>query len=280
MLDKPNAIHTEIPISSDHWIATPQGRLFARCWQPPAPADGRAPIVLLHDSLGSIELWRSFPAALAAGTGRPVIAYDRLGFGQSDPRTGKIGTAFIKEEAAVWFPLVLRHFGLDQFIAMGHSVGGGMVVHCAVRHADACQALITESAQAFVEERTRAGIIEAKASFQQEQSFARLRQYHGDKARWVLDAWTETWLSPAFAAWSLDDALPLLRCPTLVLHGGDDEYGTSEQPERIAGLAGGPTQLTIMPGVRHAPHREREGAVVDRIATFLASAVPPPRASN
>lgn len=270
-------MHTAASLISDHWIATPQGRLYARRWQPSAPADGRAPIVLLHDSLGSIRLWRSFPAALAAGTGRPVIAYDRLGFGQSDARTGHIGTAFIAEEAAVYFPLVLRHFGVDHFIAMGHSVGGGMAVHCAVRHAHACQALITESAQAFVEERTRTGIMEAKASFQQEQSFERLRQYHGDKARWVLDAWTETWLSPAFAAWSLNDVLPLVRCPTLVLHGGDDEYGSSQQPERIAGLAGGPAQLTIMPGLRHVPHREREAAVVDHIATFLARAVPPQR---
>ncbi|MBA5636676.1 alpha/beta hydrolase [Duganella sp. LX20W] len=277
MLDKSNAMRTAIPTPSDHWIVTPRGRLFARRWQPSASADGHAPIVLLHDSLGSIQLWRSFPAALAAGTGRSVIAYDRLGFGQSDPRTGDIGTGFIDEEAAAFFPLVLRHFGLEHFIAMGHSVGGGMAVHCAARHADACQALITESAQAFVEERTRTGILEAKASFQQEQSFARLRQYHGDKARWVLDAWTETWLSPTFAAWSLNNVLPLVRCPTLVLHGGDDEYGSSQQPERIAGLAGGPAQLTIMPGVRHVPHREREGAVVDRIATFLASAVPPLR---
>lgn len=271
-------MHTTAPLTSDHWIDTPRGRLFARRWQPSASVDDRAPIVLLHDSLGCIELWRSFPAALAAGTGRPVIAYDRLGFGQSDARTDHIGTTFIAEEAAVHVPLVLRHFGVDHFIAMGHSVGGGMAVHCAVRHANACQALITESAQAFVEDRTRAGIIEAKASFQQEQSFARLRQYHGDKARWVLDAWTETWLSPTFAAWSLNDVLPLVRCPTLVLHGGDDEYGSGEQPERIAGLAGGPAQLTIMPGVRHVPHREREAAVVDRIATFLASAVPPRRA--
>ncbi|HJU99097.1 MAG TPA: alpha/beta hydrolase [Burkholderiaceae bacterium] len=275
-------MNTAAPTTSDHWIATRQGRLLARSWQPPNPvsADGSAPIVLLHDSLGSIQLWRAFPAALAAGTGRQVIAYDRLGFGQSDPRSDDIGTDFIKQEAAVFFPLVLRHFGLDRFIAMGHSVGGGMAVHCAARHADACVALITESAQAFVEDRTRAGILAAKASFQQEPSFARLRQYHGDKARWVLDAWTETWLSPAFAPWSLDEVLPLVRCPALVMHGGDDEYGSCQQPERIAGLLGGPAQLAIMPGVRHVPHRENEGAVVDRIATFLATALAPRPASS
>lgn len=273
-------MNTSNPTTSDHWIATPQGGLFARSWTPAAPTKGRAPIVLLHDSLGSIQLWRSFPAALAAGTGRQVIAYDRLGFGLSDPRSDDIGMDFIEEEAATFFPLVLRHFGLVRFVAMGHSVGGGMAVHCAARHADGCEALITESAQAFVEDRTRAGIIEAKASFQHEPSFARLRQYHGDKAPWVLDAWTETWLSPAFAPWSLDGVLPLVRCPALVIHGGDDEYGSTRQPERIAGLLGGPAQLAIMPGLRHVPHREREGAVVDRIASFLASAVPPRHGSR
>ncbi len=39
----------------------------------PDPPTGRplpdAPIIMLHDSLGSVELWRDFPAALCLATG-------------------------------------------------------------------------------------------------------------------------------------------------------------------------------------------------------------------
>ncbi|WP_217605691.1 alpha/beta fold hydrolase [Chitinophaga sp. GbtcB8] len=42
-------------------------------------------IVLLHDSLGCIELWRDFPKNLGALADCNVLAYDRLGYGKSGP---------------------------------------------------------------------------------------------------------------------------------------------------------------------------------------------------
>jgi len=74
----------------DHWIAHAEGRMFAREWPAADAGGGLPPLVLLHDSLGSVELWRDFPALLARDTGRRVIAYDRAGFGRSDARTGRL----------------------------------------------------------------------------------------------------------------------------------------------------------------------------------------------
>ena len=59
----------------------------------------RAPVVLLHDSLGCIAVWRDFPERLAVATGREIIAYDRLGFGQSDPHPHRLSGDFIHAEA-------------------------------------------------------------------------------------------------------------------------------------------------------------------------------------
>jgi pimeloyl-ACP methyl ester carboxylesterase len=241
------------------WIDTARGRLLACCWQPPERSEDRLgerpPVVLFHDSLGCIELWREFPVVLAEHTGRTVIAYDRLGFGRSDSRTDRPGVNFIGEEAKSIFPRVREQLGFDRFIAFGHSVGGGMAVHCAAEYAAACEALITEAAQSFVEERTRAGIRKAEQEFNQLQTFQRLQRYHGDKARWILEAWVETWLSSGFSDWSLETVLPRVSCPTLVIHGSDDEYGSSLHPEMIARLTGGPSELEIMPGLGHVPHR-------------------------
>ncbi|MDF2773363.1 MAG: alpha/beta hydrolase [Geminicoccaceae bacterium] len=70
--------------ASDHWIATENGRLFARVWVPSnPPRDTDPPILLFHDSLGCVDLWRDFPEQLAVATERAVVAYDRLGFGSS-----------------------------------------------------------------------------------------------------------------------------------------------------------------------------------------------------
>jgi len=256
----------------DHWIPHAEGRLFAREW-PAAGADAsQPPLVLLHDSLGSVELWRDFPALLARDTGRRVIAYDRAGFGLSDARAARPSFDFIVEEATAWFPIVRRHFGIDHFAALGHSVGGGMAVNIAARHSDSCTALVTIAAQAFVEDRTLAGLREARVSFAAPGALDRLARYHGDKAAWVLSAWLDTWLDPAFAHWSLARVLPGVRCPALALHGELDEYGSSAHPAMIARLAGGPARMEILAGLGHVPQRERPEEIARRVATFLAAA--------
>jgi pimeloyl-ACP methyl ester carboxylesterase len=256
----------------DRCAEHPQGRIFTRSW---APAEGAepvarpSPILLLHDSLGCVELWRDFPAALSHATGREVIAYDRLGFGKSAPRTGRPTLGFVAEEASVHVPVILEQLGVDGFIALGHSVGGGMAVQCAAALAPRCEALVTVAAQVFPEDRTLEGIRAAKEQFNDPAQVERLARYHGEKTRWVLDAWIGNWLDPGFACWSLADVLPQVSCPVLAIHGELDEYGSTRHPELIGRLAKGPARVEILPGVGHVPHRERPEQVLGLVAGFL-----------
>lgn len=250
-------------------VAAPGGDLFVRRWG--AEPAGRAPIVLLHDSLGCVDLWRDFPAELAAATARTVFAYDRLGFGQSSPRNDVPSLNFIDEEAVLHFPALADALGLDGTLLFGHSVGGAMALSIAAHHPDRCKAVITESAQAFVEERTLAGIRTAKAGFADPEAFARLTRWHGERARWVLDAWTETWLAPEFRAWSLDARLGAITCPVLAMHGDGDEFGSTAFPRRIVAGVAGPAQMEILPSCGHVPHREKAGDVLRLSGDFLAT---------
>jgi pimeloyl-ACP methyl ester carboxylesterase len=257
-------------------IPIEEGRLFAKAWTPEgADAEGLAPILLFHDSLGCVDLWRSFPKALASVTGRRVIAYDRLGFGRSDPYPGRLEFGFIGREAQHVVPRLCEQFGVAEFVACGHSVGGGMAVETAAHFPTRCRALVTIAAQAFVEDKTIAGIRIAQRNFQNPANLARLAKYHGDKAQWAVDAWIETWLSPEFAHWNLDEALAALHCPVLAVHGEWDEYGSSEHPERIAAGRG---TARILPETGHVPHREHETLLVDVIDRFLRGIEPSPQA--
>src|SRR5690606_11496381 len=147
----------------DSYVDVPGGRVFVRRWR--AGAYLRSPIVLLHDSLGCVDMWRDFPAELAKVTNRDVIAYDRLGFGKSSPRMEPPSVAFIAEEAGIYFPGIQRALDVSRFALFGHSVGGAMAVTIAAVHGQFCDAVVTESAQAFVEERTLSGIRTAKEQF-------------------------------------------------------------------------------------------------------------------
>ena len=253
--------------ASDRFVAVPGGEVFVRRWR--FDEEDRAPIILLHDSLGSVEQWRGFPEALAAGTGRGVIAYDRLGFGKSTRRAVPMQSTFIDDEARVYLPALADAFGLSEYVLFGHSVGGGMALVAAAMPGNGCVAVITEAAQAFVEERTLTGIREAEKAFADETRFARLEKWHGERARWVLAAWTEVWLSPRFRDWSLDPYLGKVRCPVLAIHGDTDEFGSGEFPRRIAQGVGGPARMELLDDCGHVPHRERQDDVLALVAAFL-----------
>ena len=250
-----------------HEISIEQGRLFAQSWDwQPSVGPARIPIILMHDSLGCVPLWRQFPENLLRLTGHPVIAYDRLGFGRSDPHPGVLSADFIAQEIEQIFPQVLDALQIGDFIACGHSVGGAMAVEAAARYADRCKALITMGAQVFVEEHTLNGIRQAKTDFADPENLSRLDKYHGQKSRWVVDAWTDTWLSQAFSTWHARDQLPGVQCPILAIHGDSDPYGSTEHARVIAGNTG---TADILSGIGHVPYREDEQRTLNSIQTFL-----------
>lgn len=272
-----NGVGTTKTDPRDRWIEHPQGRLFTRTWTPadmPQAARRPSPIVLFHDSLGSVELWRDFPGRLSRATRRPVIAYDRLGFGRSDPRAERPSPRFIAEEASAYFPTLREQLGVQRFIALGHSVGGAMAIHCAAEWAAHCEALITVAAQVFTEDRTLEGIRAAREQFRDPMQVERLAKYHGDKARWVLDAWIGSWLHPGFASWTITGVLPRVTCPVLAIHGMLDEYGSTRHADLIGALSGGPSRVEILPSAGHLPHREQPEFVLELVTEFVADRDP------
>lgn len=254
---------------TDHRIATPAGQLFARRWT--GDVAKHPPLILLHDSLGSVAQWREFPAQLAQACGRDVIAYDRLGFGQSDAHPARLTLDFIAAEARDGLSAVLQHFTIDRYSVLGHSVGGCMALEAAAQHGARCEAVISIAAQAFVEQRTLDGIRQAQRAFADAQQLERLRRWHGDKAVWVLSAWVDTWLDPAFANWTLAENLPRIHSPALVIHGEHDEYGSLAFPRMIAEGVSGASRRLVLQATGHMPHREQPEQVLDAVMAFLAS---------
>jgi pimeloyl-ACP methyl ester carboxylesterase len=258
-------------IARDHSISTERGTLHARDWAPSERGDDRrATIVLLHDSLGCIDTWRDFPEQLTVATGCAVVAYDRLGFGRSDPHPGLLPFSFIRDEAETVVPRVADALGLGAIIPFGHSVGGAMAIATAARWPERCVAVITESAQSFVEGLTLAGVRVSRDAFAEPDQFERVTRRHGDKAPWVLGAWIDTWLDPAFAHWCLDDDLRQVRCPTLAMHGDSDEYGSVEHVVRIMALVRGPLRGVLLRACGHVPHRDQPVRVLAEVSRFLA----------
>lgn len=248
-------------------VEVPGGFVYVKRWTPESNSI-KSPLILLHDSLGSVDLWRDLPSTLVEKLGRCVVAYDRLGFGKSEARDLIPSIEFIEEEAIKYFPAIKEYLSIQSYVLLGHSVGGGMAINIASRDHD-CQAVITVSAQAFVEDLTIRGIQEAKQMFEQSGQIERLEKWHGSKAKWVLHAWTDVWLSPEFADWSLQSSIENVYCPILAIHGENDEYGSSAFPEYISENAAGQAGMLLMRNCGHMPHKEKPQEMIDAVKGFL-----------
>jgi pimeloyl-ACP methyl ester carboxylesterase len=232
-------------------------------------ADGRADtLVLLHEGLGSLVLWRDFPAKLAAATGWRALVYSRQGYGQSDPMPGPRAVGYMHDEARIVLPALLDELRIERPVLIGHSDGGSIALIHAGGTTRPVRGVVTMAAHVFVEDVTVKSIAEAKTAFETTNLGERLGRYHRDAAA-AFWGWNDIWLDPAFRAWNIESFLPEIVCPVLAIQGVDDEYGTPAQVEAIIRGVGGPARELLLPSCRHSPHRDQEAATTQAIVGFV-----------
>lgn len=226
-------------------------------------------IVFLHDSLGSIVLWRDFPQQLGALTDCNVLVYDRQGYGSSCGFTyaGR-DNGYMELEAEILNAL-LNHWHINKAILFGHSDGGSIALIAAAKYPGKMLGVITEGAHIFVEDITVNGISEAIVQYQTTDLKDKLAKYHGDKTDAMFWAWAGTWTKDAFRSWNIEPFLPSVNCPLLVIQGEADQYGTLAQVEGIFSQTNGRAEKFVMPNVKHTPHKECPELVLEKSAAFI-----------
>lgn len=234
----------------------------------PATADGRPTLLLLHEGLGCVGMWRHFPEKLAAATGCRLIVWSRAGYGGSqaypEPRTPR----YMHREGEEMLPALVAALGIERPLLIGHSDGGSIALIFAGTFPEVPLGVAVMAPHEFVEEVTLAGIGEARTAWQTTDMPKKLARYHHEQTERVFLDWNDTWLSPAFRDWNIEACLPQIRCPVLAIQGADDEYATMRQIDVIAERVPG-TQLLKLANCGHSPHRDQEDAVLAALAAFV-----------
>ena len=248
-------------------IRLPQGRLETGWW---GPGPEQAPtLVLLHEGLGSLGLWRQFPARLAEATGCGVFAYSRFGYGASDPVVLPRPLDYMQREAREVLPRVLDAIGLRRGVLIGHSDGGSIAaIHAGSFQDFRLHGAVLLAPHFFTEAMGLAAIAEAKQRYQDGDLRARLARHHRDvdNAFW---GWNGAWLDPGFpAAFDLLADVIHIRVPVLAIQGTADPYGTEEQLRALQREAYCPVEVRMLPGIGHAPHAEAPDAVLAAVGDF------------
>lgn len=230
---------------------------------------GYPTIVFLHDSLGSIELWRDFPRQLGEITNCSVWVYDRQGYGKSCAMVNpERDNGYVEFEADILNAL-LDHWKIDNAILFGHSDGGSIALITAAKYPEKITGIVTEGAHIFVEDVTVNGIREAIELYKNPDFKNKLQKYHGDKTDTMFRAWTETWTRDSFRSWNIENFLPQIQCPALIIQGENDEYGTLAQVDGIVSQTSGDAIACIIPGIGHTPHKENPEIVFEQTRGFI-----------
>nr|WP_294528967.1 alpha/beta hydrolase [uncultured Rhodopila sp.] len=265
-------------------------------WWGPGPAEAPT-LVLLHEGLGCVDLWRDVPERLADSIGWGVFAYSRFGYGRSDTTALPRPVTYMHNEALEVLPDVLAAAGIGRCVLVGHSDGGSIAAIYAGSHprsswpgasrpsahrprgADGRDApghdgetrvvgLVTIAAHFFVEDLNIASIERIKAEYEAGGLRDRLARYHRNvnTAFW---GWNGAWLNPDFRAFDITGFLPRIDVPILALQGADDPYGTDEQLHIFEANVRAPITVALIPGAKHSPHLEAKEATLAAITRFI-----------
>lgn len=258
------------PSGSD--LPTPSGSGFAEIdgarieFQRYASDSGLPALVFLHEGLGSVAMWRDFPARVAMATGAPVIVYSRRGYGGSSPRPASYQVDYMHLEARETLPKLLEHWRVRRPVLVGHSDGASIALIHASEHS--LSGVVALAPHVFVEDICIEAIEEAREAFAATNLASRLGRYHSD-AEHAFRGWNDIWLQPAFRDWNIEALLPAVSAPVLAIQGLDDPYGTMDQLDRIERGVGGPFQRLELKACGHSPHRDKPSETLAAVTEFF-----------
>ena len=235
-----------------------------------ATREGVPPLLLHHEGLGSVSMWREFPKELAAATGARVVAYSRLGFGRSSDRATPYTSRFMHEEAQQVVPALRRALGLDRAVMVGHSTGASIALLHAAHDRQGVVGVVAMSPLIDVEPGNLASIREARTLFETTAWRQKLARHHAHPIEKVFSSWNDTWLAPDFVAWSIVPDLAAIRCPVLALGGLDDPYSSPRQLDLVAqGATTARVEIAKLPECGHVPYRDHPELVLATLAHFI-----------
>src|ERR1700732_4897882 len=234
-----------------------------------SPAGANPLIVMLHEGLGSIAMWKDFPERIAEATRCGVLVYSRYGHGKSERVAEKRSVDFMHREAQIVLPDLLSQVEIQRPILLGHSDGASIALIYAGTWPYRVRGLLLEAPHVFVEELSVRSITAIRKLYESGDLHEKLSRYH-DHADEMFRGWNDIWLDPQFRNWNIEEFLTPITCPTFVIQGENDENGTLAQVAAITRRLRGPQPL-ILPRCRHSPHRDQPNLTLDAISKFIAT---------
>lgn len=234
--------------------------------------DENTVLVFLHEALGSIQQWKSFPQEVCNALQLNGIVYEREGHGNSSPLTKQRDERYLHDYALCELPALLEKILAPEkeVVLVGHSDGGTIALLYAANFPKKVKGIISMAAHVIVEEETLAGIQPAINAYEAGKLNG-LKRFHGDKTDALFYAWARTWNMPEFRNWNICKDIHSVIAPTLIIQGQNDQYGTEKQVQLIAESIAGKSTSVIIEQCGHIPHLEQSNRVLSEIKNWITT---------
>jgi esterase len=268
------------------FIQTQRGKFFYQEYRSSGPV-----VYLLHGLTAKCQDWESVPDMLAK-TGFHVFAFDMRGHGQSDkPETG-----YAPEDHAGDIESWAEALGHAKIHVVGHSTGGRNALVFAALYPDRALTLtivdqtLTKDEESWKKYHQRYS--EYPTPFPDEEALDKFlnKRYRGDEQRfkyykgqfWQTEKGDWDWNFSTKAAWETQrlgrekeayDWLAKVKCPTLFIKGGDSDYVSPPEAEKIKGLLP-PGRFVVVEKAQHAVFRDNSEGFLKVLVPFLLESRP------
>jgi pimeloyl-ACP methyl ester carboxylesterase len=172
------------------------------------------------------------------------------------------------DEARNVLPRLLDAIGFRRGLLVGHSDGASIAaIHAGSVEDHRVRGLVLIAPHFFTEDMGIAEIARARQAYETTDLRQKLARWHAHVDN-AFRGWNDAWLDPNFRQWDITEELAYIRVPILIVQGADDQYGTVRQIEVAREECYCPVEVALLPGARHAPHREAPQATLDAVAGF------------
>ncbi len=229
----------------------------------------RSILIFLHEGLGSIKQWKSFPKELCELMQLPGLVYDRYGYGNSEIRSFPWPIHFLEIEARSVLPAIIGKFEIEKHIVFGHSDGGTIGLFYASLKPKNLLGSIIEAPHVVIENISADGIRGVVEASSDPRFVKSLSRYHGERTEELIKSWTGVWLSEEGGCWEMCNQLSSIESPVLFMQGENDNFGSELQLREVENRTLGSFHGIIVPKCGHVPHLEVGGFVLKQSAYFI-----------
>ncbi len=226
-------------------------------------------IVLLHEGLGSLTMWKDLPEKINKATNCNVVAFSRAGYGKSSSVKLPRPLNYMSIEAKKYLPELIKQLNLKKYFLIGHSDGGTIAaLYSSENFNDNLLGIVLIAPHFFIEDFNLISIKKIELEFKSGDLKRKLSKYHSNVEN-TFYGWSRAWLDPDFYNWDITSSLKNIDVPVLGIQGNADPYGSVNQIDRLEQNLSVKFYKLILDQCGHNPLFEKTDETISKISVFI-----------